>query len=219
MSTDSILLNARSSEFRLYLFAALVYASVAGLILMPTISKHQTQLAVNTQLSQYLKQASSKNAVAMPIVGTPASISIQRLGIDLPVAPGYYNFSTHKWTLDSQHVFTDNFTDPNPVVGSKQARVTVLYGHDIPGILVKTSQLVHGDILAITTKNGYRFRYYYDRSKVIVPTDTSILSEQNTGDPVILVTCTGTWYQFRHAMYFRLINVQKLPDQPAGASA
>jgi len=214
MNTDSVLLNLQIRQLRLYLLAILVYVGIASLVVLPVISKNNTDRIVKAQLSQYLKQADSKKAAAAspvsPIKGAPVSISIGRLGINLPVAPGYYNFNTQKWTLDSKHVFTNNYTDPNPLVGTDQSRVTVLYGHDIPGILVKTSQLAYGDIMTIDTQNGYRFRYYYDKSKVVVPTDTSILTEQNTGDPVILVTCTGTWYQFRHAMYFRLLDVQKI---------
>lgn len=214
MDTDSILTSFHARQLRLYMLTILVYLGIASLIVVPMIQRDRTNQTVNAQLSQYLHSTKSRGAVSeASIGGIPASISIKRLDINLPVAPGYYNLSTRKWTLDNKHVFTDNYTNTNPVVGTHQSRVTVIYGHDIPGVLVKTSQLTHGDIMTIDTQNGYRFRYYYDRSEVLVPTNTSILNEENTGDPVALVTCTGTWYQFRHAMFFRLIDVHKVPSQ------
>jgi LPXTG-site transpeptidase (sortase) family protein len=144
------------------------------------------------------------------ISGSPSSISIDRLNINLPVAPGYYNFNTKKWTLDSKHVFTDNLDNANPIVSNTQTNVTVFYGHDIPGILVNTSNLVYGDILKVNTVNGYTFTYYYDHDKVVSPTDASFLSAKNTGDSVALMTCTGEFYQSRHVMYFRLISISKI---------
>jgi LPXTG-site transpeptidase (sortase) family protein len=211
---------ANIRQIRLYFFAILVYAGIAGFLIMPTVQRMQTSQRVQTQLTQYLKQKQSHKAVTpVPLSGTPVSISIERLGINLPVAPGYYNVSTQKWTLDNHHVFTDNYTNTNPTVSEKQSKTTVIYGHDTPGVLVKTSELTHGDILTIDTQNGYQFRYYYDKSKVVPPNDTSVLREKNKGDSVILLTCTGAWYQSRRAMYFHLIDVQKISPHVAANKA
>jgi LPXTG-site transpeptidase (sortase) family protein len=219
MSPNSLAINSSVQRLRLYLFAVLIYFGIASLFAVPVLQRDHTAQVVRSQLVQYLKQSNAHRSAAAvapaPISGAPVSISIPRLGITLPIAPGYYNSATRKWTLDSKHVFTDNYTDPNPLVGTNQSHVSFLYGHDIPGVLVKTSQLVYGDRMTINTGNGYQFQYYYDKSAILNPTDSSVLNQVNTGDPVVLSTCTGTWYQFRHAMYFRLVNVQKIAAAPA----
>lgn len=214
MNADSLLAPSRNWQLKLYLLAALVYIGAFSLIAIPTLSRYHTAQVVKTQLSQYLKKDPAQNqAVALagpPTSGTPVFISISRLGINLPIAPGFYSPATHTWTLNSKDVFTDNNIDPNPIISTDQSRVTFLYGHDIPGVLIKTSQLVYGDTMTIDTANGYQFEYYYDRSAVVPPTDSAILNQANTGDPVELMTCTGIWYQSRHVMYFHLLGVKKL---------
>ena len=205
------------SQVKLYSLAILVYAGIASLFIVPALHRSQTSQTVKTQLSDYVqnskKQNSSSKSAALVISGAPTEISIARLGIKLPVAAGYYNLSSQKWTLDSKHVFTDNYTNRDPLIGTSQPNVTLFYGHDIPGILVNTSQITYGDILTINTTNGYRFKYFYTRSKVVAPTDASILTEKNKGEPVVLVTCTGTWYQSRRAMYFKLLDTQKITSE------
>lgn len=215
MSADNALLSARVYQFRLYVFAFLVYMGIASLLAVPAIQKAQTQAEVKNSLARYLNESRGQpSGAVLAAAGAPASIEIKRLSIKLPAAPGYYNVATRKWTLDNSHVFVDNSTNPNATISTHQQNITFIYGHDIPGVLIKTSQLTYGDIMTINTQNGYQFRYYYDKSRVISPTDISVLSEKNTGDSVVLATCTGTWYQFRHAMYFKLLSVRKLPDGP-----
>ena len=200
----------KNPKLRLYFLGAFIYVVIASIILIPVIKREHTEQVVKAQLSQTLKQNQKKNYQMPRVSGTPVSISISRLGINLPIAPGEYNPRTHTWTLNSRDVFTDNNIDPNPIISTEQARTTFLYGHDIPGVLVKTSELVFGDRMTLTTNNGYAFNYYYDNSAVVAPTDTSIINQPNTGDPVELMTCTGIWYQSRHVMYFRLLSVNKV---------
>lgn len=212
MAQPSMIASNAWRKLRLYLLASLVYVGIASLVIVPALQRYSTSQRVKAQLTHYIHQAALHKPAAAsspsPISDIPVTITISRLGINLPVAPGYYNQFSRKWTLDSIHVFTDSSTTPHPLVSTKQFRVTVFYGHDIPGILISTSQLTYGDIMTITTQNGYVFQYYYDTAKVVAPTDTTILDEPNRGDPVSLVTCTGLWYQFRHVMYFHLLSVQ-----------
>lgn len=218
MRAGSALFVDHFPQLRLYGFAVLLYMAIASLFIVPAAQKQHTKSMVADQLSQYLREKSVNKKAGSSLVlaasGTPTAIHIDRLHINLPVAPGYYNQITHKWTLDGRHVFTDNYTNPNPIISAHQEKTMFIYGHDIPGVLVGTSGLVHGDILTIDTQNGYQFRYYYEKSRVLNPTDTSVLNEENTGDPVILATCTGAWYQFRHAMYFKLLSIRKLRSGP-----
>ncbi len=203
--------HIQNSQLRLYVLAVSVYLSAFLLYFSPNIQQHYTNQAVKNQLSSYMVNNHQDGPVQEQVSGPPAQISIKRLNINLPVSAGYYNAASKKWTLDNKHVFTDNFTNSNPVISTKQDNVTVLYGHDLPGLLVNTSQVAYGDILSITTTNGYRFNYYYVDSRVVKPDDTSILHEKNTGNPVALVTCTGAWYQNRRVMYFKLIDAVKIP--------
>ncbi len=200
----------------------LVYLGILSLIVVPIINHDHAVYVVKTQLMQYLKttpESPAAAAAAVPLIsGTPISLSINRLSINLPIMPGFYRPASQTWTLNSEDVFTDNNINPNPIISTDQKQVTFLYGHDIPGILIKTSQLVYGDLMTINTNNGYRFSYYYADSAIVPPTDSAILSQANIGNPVELMTCTGLWYQFRHVMYFHLISVTNISTNQILAS-
>src|SRR5476651_1209436 len=173
----------RARSLRAYSLATAVYVGVASLIIVPIIERHITTVHVKNQLTSIISQNDKVKSSALPptvaeISDKPTFISIDRLNIHLPVASGFYNFNTHLWTLDSKHVFTSNFSTKNPAIGTAQTDTLVFYGHDIPGILKSTSGITYGDILTIDTQNGYTFRYYFDRDKVVDPTNTSILTEK-----------------------------------------
>lgn len=201
----------KSGQFRVYGLGIIFYFVLSSILIVPAIQHREAQRKVAAQLTNYINKSKINTVKNTVIVGEPTSIEIPRLNISLPVTKGYYNYNTKKWTLDSKHVFTNTLSNPDPQISTNQTNTLMIYGHDIPGVLVTTSQLVYGDILKINTSNGYQFTYYYDKDKKVVPIDKSILTEKNVGDPIMLVTCTGTYYQFRHVMYFKLIEEHKNP--------
>lgn len=193
------------AKHRSLIFAAIFYVAVALLAAMPPISRALTEQRVHAQLiavEQSLSRSGSQTASAAPVSGLPIHLAIKRLGISFPISRGYYNIARNDWTLDSNHVFIDAYTNPSPLVATSQTKDVVIYGHNFNDVLGKTTEMVPGDILTLTTDNGYVFNYYFVKSTAVVPNDVSILNLEDRNYPVLLVTCTGLWDQSRRVMYF-----------------
>ncbi len=134
----------------------------------------------------------------------PASISLPRLGINLDVQDGHYNPTTRLWTLSNDSVFyASDVTTP---LSSKKSN-TLIYGHNRADVLKKTEKLVEGDQLLIKGRNGKLFEYYYVHDNYANPTDTNILGLAAEKPEIRLMTCEGTFYQYRRIMTFRLLKV------------
>ena len=193
------------AKHRPLLFATVFYVAIAALIVTPFVSQALTERTVHAQLiadERVLNETGQMVAPAVPVSGLPVHLAIKRLGISFPVAKGYYDIARQGWTLDSSHVFIDAYTNPNPSISTDQTRDAVIYGHNFNDVLGKTTELVPGDILTLTTDNGYQFDYYFVQSTSVVPNDVSVLSLESKQYPVMLVTCTGLWDQSRRVMYF-----------------
>lgn len=147
-----------------------------------------------------------KPAVTAPqtVQGIPRAISLTRLGINLPVADGFYNQKTGEWTLSDSSAF---FATPTSPVNTSSG-TTLIYGHATINIFGKLFTLRAGDIATITTDNGYVFSYAYMRREVVQPTDTSKIFAD--GQPqLILQTCSGIWSESRTFFYFSLSGYSK----------
>jgi LPXTG-site transpeptidase (sortase) family protein len=206
---------------RVLLFTALFYAVVALLAAMPSISRALTEKQVHQQLlvAERVSTHATPVATVASATGLPVQLSIKRLGINFPVAKGYYNSASLKWTLDSNHVFVNAYTNPDPVIGANQTTDVVLYGHNFNNVLGKTTEMVPGDILSLRTDTGYQFNYYFVKSEAVNPNTTNILSLNSKQYPVMLVTCTGIFDQVRRVMYFTpLGSPVQVAAQSRGAS-
>lgn len=136
------------------------------------------------------------------ISGQPSRIEIPSLDIKLAVAEGYFNMVNSSWTLsnDKAH-FAVMTARPNNHAGN-----TFIYGHNLPQVFQRLTDLKLGDLAVVETANGHSFTYRYAYADVTDPTDLSPFVYE--GAPVLtLQTCTGLWYQKRLLLYFTLIEV------------
>lgn len=177
-----------------------VYALVIGLVVA----------------GQFIAQSTSRPVAAVdyrpPVVygqvhyvieGTPTKLTIELLGMSLPINIGSYDSSTGSWTLsDSAAFFASNTDKPNDYKGS-----TLIYGHNRASVFAPLSGLAVGDIVKVTTDNGYTFSYSYSHDADIKPNDTSIMNEHPDKPQLVLMTCDGIWSTARRAMYFSLVGV------------
>ena len=150
----------------------------------------------------YHKEVKSTQVVEKVIFnGEPLSISIERLGIDLPIKNGVFNEETKDWTLSDDAVYYAQIT----ALPNSQNGITFLYGHNNDKVLSATENLVVGDIAVIKTKNDHIFKYIYKNDALVPPDLTSILYEASDTPRLVIMTCEGIWSQARRLMYFDLL--------------
>jgi len=137
------------------------------------------------------------------IKGEPLSIVLERLDINLPIEAGIYNKDTNDWTLSNDAVYYAQITSlPND-----QRGITFIYGHNNKFVLGRLGELVVGDVINLTTKNGHTFTYIYSYDAIVPPDLTTVLYDNPESPQLIIMTCEGIWSQTRRLMYFDLQGV------------
>lgn len=149
-----------------------------------------------TQSNLAIKQAVNNRKVA----GEPSRILLPRLGIDLPVAAGQYNFTSAAWSVTNH---TANYAQ-NTAETNNQHDKTLIYGHWTPSVFGPTKNLKPGDVAYVITDNGHILKYQYISKKVVAPTDVAIFNEFKGKPGLVLMTCQGSWAQERRLMFFSL---------------
>ena len=146
-------------------------------------------------------KATRKTAIVKNIIyGEPVSITVERLGINLPIKNGVYDPTTDKWTLSDDAVFYAQITTlPNNQRGN-----TFLYGHNDKNVIGFLSELVVGDIVIIKTANNHIFTYTYTNDETVPPDLTSVLYANPDNPRLTIMTCEGVFSQARRLMYFDL---------------
>lgn len=132
------------------------------------------------------------------ISGHPVGVSVERLGINLPVIDGSYNAITDSWTLtDDKAQFAAITQIPNNQSGN-----TFIYGHNTDPVFMKLAGLAQGDIAHVRTNNGHVFEYAYTGQDFVLPNNTSVLSDKPPRPRLTLMTCEGVFSQTRRIMTF-----------------
>ena len=139
------------------------------------------------------------------VKGTPVRLAIERLKIDLAVTPGGYDNSAGAWRLDETRVLVNSWPTGGTLDTSPEAQPLLIYGHNYPSILGKTKDLVVGDRLTIIFSDSRRIDLHYLRDAIYPPADITILSYDGP-EPLLLMTCDGTWDESRRVMFFGLPN-------------
>lgn len=116
----------------------------------------------------------------------PSEITIDVLGINLPVAPGV--IADNKWTLYDDKVSWLSTSEP-PGFGN-----VIIYGHNRPGIFAPLANLVIGD--EIKVKSGKDTHVYeVAQKRQVLPTDVDVLISDR--EQLTLYTCDGSYDQKR----------------------
>lgn len=129
-------------------------------------------------------------------IGQPVTLLIDKINMALSIREGGINQSTNQWILDDDNVFY-----------IRNSATPILYGHNKKGVFDQLSKLEGGEPLLVTTSDGRVLEFIFSASRQIEPSDKSILSERND-KTIILLTCSGAFYEFRQALYFRYIGEQ-----------
>jgi len=180
--------------------------AVAGLMFVGYISVYSRLFPTpDISVSQVIVFAPKVNISARQIIsGHPSRMSIERLGIDLPVSDGVYNDKTGEWSLSDKAVYFATITDlPNDNQGN-----TFLYGHNQKSVIGRMSGIAPGDIVKIQTTNGHEFSYAYISDELVKPDKTAVLHDSPSKPRLTVMTCDGIWSQARRLMYFDLVEVK-----------
>ena len=139
------------------------------------------------------------------ISGSPVSISVPSVDINIPVINGYYNPASKAWTLSLDKAqFATPTAKPNNLSGN-----TFIYGHYRLGVFYTLPHIHPGAEATIATDNGYAFTYRFYQTYPTNPTDLSVLTYQ--GPPMLtLQTCSGSFYQNRQMYLFSFEGYKKI---------
>jgi LPXTG-site transpeptidase (sortase) family protein len=175
-----------------------VVASVPILALTYTIQAAPVAAIPMPKVEKMVKPVLSKT-----ISGHPVKISIKRLGINLPVVDGKYNAKKNTWTLRDNAAQYATMTDlPNNERGN-----TIIYGHNTVQVLEPVRNIMPGDVLKLTTKNGRVFSYVYMKDSSVAPDKTNILTRSSSKPKLTLMTCEGFFSETRRLLYFKFTGV------------
>lgn len=131
----------------------------------------------------------------------PVRLEIPTQNIDLAVAEGHYSSATGQWNLDKEKLlWMAKSASP-----ASQAGQTVIYGHNTPLVLGKTSDLQPGDELILWFADGGQQKYRFREKQLVAPDQVEVLDYQATRHQLMLLSCDGEEDEHRRLMFFDLI--------------
>lgn len=158
----------------------------------------------NAQAVQDLQQQTV--AVKEFSLQDPVALDLPRLHLALAIKPGTYNASSQTWQLDRQNAF---FMQPVTDHDSQVIPATpVIYGHDIPAVFMPLNGVAKDEILTITQSNGTTYTLRYVGDVVVKPHETTALTTHYP-NTVLLMTCTGTYFQERRILRFEVLGTKQ----------
>lgn len=171
---------------------ALIYALVAVLLGVGMLWR-QRVIAIKVDDARTPIDTPSQSVQAGD--DTPARIVIPAVNIDLVTEPGKYDREIQQWSESDTAAL---FATAESVPGIAQ-NTTLVYAHDRQGLFRGIHGLKGGDQIYIYTKSTtHTYEVSDEKGRVILPTDTSILSAPNGSDSqLILLTCEGFFSEKR----------------------
>jgi LPXTG-site transpeptidase (sortase) family protein len=195
---------------KLQLVAAAIL--VSGIVLLVPFAYFWSQNKIAlAKASQNVASAVASVPASIPeptptlITGSPKTLEIPSLNLNLQIVDGEFNAKTSTWTLsrDKAHYALPTI-QPNNEQGN-----TLIYGHYRKEVFARLHLIKEGAEASVTTDNGYRFVYMYKNAQAVEPSDTSIFAYE--GKPQLTIqTCSGTWMQNRQLYFFAFDRVEKL---------
>ena len=171
----------------------------AGLLVSLPVGQQLSKHRAEAQASKTDQKLSAVHQTAK-ISGIPNRILIPRLGIDLPVVVGSQTNSG--WSVAPSNA---NWADQTARANNYHGQ-TLIYGHNNRRVFGSTLSLNPGDTAYVYTVNGHSFKYAFSSSEDISPYAKDVFSRlASSGPGLVLMTCDGQAFQFRHFMTFSLV--------------
>lgn len=173
-------------------------------LLWPTIGQVWTHYQVQQTVQAVAAKPRVSTVKATRIEGVPNRIVIPSLNIDLPVVAHSFDAAKQTWAVETNAA---NYAANTAKVNNQDGQ-TLIYGHDTDKVFAPTGKLQTGDKVYVYATNGHIFTYSFVEAKDVLPTDApSLFADMQHGTGIKLMTCDGTYYQYRRIMSFDLIKV------------
>lgn len=185
------ILNKKGSNKLVSAFATFLLLSGAGYILLPSLQDFTAQRA-GVQINERIIDDADTLPDSRKVfaLGTPTSLSLPRLGINLGIKNGYYNSNRQEWTIDKVNTFS--------MVGSK---TPLIYGHNNNNIFGKLTDTAKDELLIVSNEEGKELLFKYESDSILKPNESGIIGEYSD-NTVYLMTCSGTFNEFRRLLTF-----------------
>lgn len=163
-------------------------------------------LALSTRVSgpePAVRQASIQPRInADDIEGVPERITIPKLRLDLPIAPGYYNPDSKTWNVSQSMAHYATITPP----ANTKSGNTFIYGHNLDSVFGRLPQLALGDSMLLKTDTGHTLSYRLTSVRETSPYDDKLFYYSGPA-MVTLQTCSGLFDQNRTHYSFALTGI------------
>lgn len=138
-------------------------------------------------------------------LGTPVSLSLPRLGIDLTLRPGEYDYASKWWVLDNTHAFY-----VLPGMGPLHSGAEpFIYGHYRRSVFENLSGAATGEPLFIVNKSGKTLAFKMAGSRQVDPADGAIINRlANDHNSINLMTCVSPFFTKREIYHFEYVGVK-----------
>lgn len=181
---------------------------LGGLLILTAPKAEAAWLAwtgeLQNRLTFQVSLGASQNSAAPDMnLGAPVWLAVPRLGLRVNVLPGAYYPASQTWRLDPGHAFYM----PVASAASGLPLTPLFYGHEIPAVFAPLNGVATGDLLQIGTSDGRTMTFRYASSRIISPTDDSVLTAQ-LPNTIQLMTCNGDFSQNRRVLQFAYIGAQ-----------
>lgn len=162
-----------------------------------TLHRHR----VSTAAAAAQTQLQSRPAVK-PVSGQPNRIIIPSLSIDLVVVKQSYSKALKSWPVAPS---TANYAAETPLLNNIKGQ-TLIYGHNNRSVFGPLLGLGPDAAAYVYSTNGHLFKYEYQGSHDVTPTKTKVIKDMAKAPAgLVLITCDGQYFQYRHLMMFKLV--------------
>lgn len=179
----------------------LVPLGVLAAILSTPLLQHNLKLYELSQTAKVAAVAPSAPAQKV-VVGKPARIVVPSAAVDLPVVPQEPDPQTGVWPVSSEAA---NYA-VNSVPANNHNGRTFIYAHATSNLFGPLLDLKAGDTALVYTANHHIFTYRFTYGQDVTPQTTSIFKNIGDAKGLVLMTCDGSYSQYRRLLYFDLVH-------------
>jgi len=176
-------------------------AAAAILLLTPLAENYWNNRRIS-QTAQTAQIPLNRPQKPLKISGSPSRILVPSLSIDLPVVTQHYSATIKTWPVAASQA---NYAAETALINNTKGQ-SLIYGHDNHAVFGPLLSMPIGTAVYVYTDNSHIFKYTYAGFKDVSPQQVNIVSEMATAPVGLdLITCTGTYFQYRHLMSLKLI--------------
>lgn len=196
----------RRSNSNVWLYCKIVILNMAAALMFFSINQNPPSVIdLGMVYSKHSTLEQKDKSFPLVISGIPRQLIIPNLGLDLVVDVGSYDPSNGSWSIGTDRAYYADVSAPvNNIVGT-----TLIYGHARHSVFGELHNIQLNATAIVYSSSGYVFRYSYQSTEQVYPTDTSVF-QQNGQPTLVLQTCAGPLDAYRALFTFKFESVEKI---------